>query len=53
MCVKNTTYNGKHVELPIGKTSTLSRKKSLLALIKKIVTSILPLTFIGMPFESM
>ena len=37
-----------HVEWPIGKTNTPPRKESPLAPIKKIVTLILPSTFINM-----
>mgnify|MGYP006948246581 FL=1 len=64
MCVKNTTYNGcdngvwsptnyttwvvEHVELPIGKTNTPLRKEFPLAPIKKIVTLVLPSTFVDM-----
>ena len=58
MCVKNTTYNGcktnyttwvvEHVELPIGKTNTPPRKEFPLAPIKKIITLVLPSTFVDM-----
>ena len=64
MCVKNTTYNGcdnevwsptnyttwvmDHVKLSIGKTNTPPRKEFPLAPIKKIVTLVLPSTFVDM-----
>ena len=43
-----TTWVLEHVELPIGKTNTPLRKEFSLAPIKKIVTLVLPSTFVDM-----
>ena len=40
-----TTRVVEHIELPTGKTNTPPRKEFSLALIKKIATLVLPLTF--------
>ena len=49
MCEKIITYNVSHNGVwSIGKTNTPPRKEFILAPIKKIVTFVLPSTFVGM-----